>query len=73
MLFTTMVVVRGCSRISTFISDWHKFYYDILKDAATPPSDGYGIRFPIWSVRVLNSDPVLKFYKYSPAKISKKV
>ena len=43
MLFTTMVVVTGCSRISTFISDWHKFYYDILKDAATPPSDGYGI------------------------------
>jgi len=47
--------------------NWHKFYYNILKDATTPPSDGYGISFRVWSVRVPNSDPLLKFHKYSPA------
>jgi len=48
--------------------DWHKFCYDILKDAATPPSDGYPVEClslsGLYAFQTLT--PLLKFHKYSP-------
>jgi len=51
-----MVVVTGCSP-NYYIA----VYYGILKDDATPIPPTGGIHFPVWSVRVPNSDPLLNF------------
>jgi len=59
------ITLTTCIAVCLLWCDCHKFYYDILKDAATtaPPFRRYRIPFPVWSVRVPNSDPLFKFHK----------